>query len=118
MITMPTVVSRESGEEEAFVLALEPGHLAFQGHFPGNPILPGVIQVDWAVRLGTEAFGPLGDFQGIHNLKFMGMVRPEDPLTLFLKFDPSTGKLAFRFEGLSERKSSGTLQFARPLEGR
>lgn len=113
MTALPTVVRRESGAEEAFVLALEPDHLVFQGHFPDNPILPGVIQVDWAVRLGVEAFGPLGDFQGISNLKFMGLVRPEEPLTLFLTFDPSSGKLGFRYEGQNERKSTGVIHFAR-----
>lgn len=110
---LPTVLRRESGVEEAFILALEPDHLVFQGHFPGNPILPGVIQVDWAVRLGTEAFGPLGTFQGIHNLKFMGLVRPEEPLTVFLAFNAETGKLRFRYEGATERKSMGTIHFGR-----
>lgn len=110
---MPIVVRRESGAEEAFVLALEPTHLAFQGHFPENPILPGVIQVDWAVRLGTEAFGPLGAFSGMHNLKFMGLVRPGESLTLFLTFDATAGKLSFRYEGETERKSMGTIHFSR-----
>ncbi|MDP2877072.1 MAG: hypothetical protein Q8O00_12870 [Holophaga sp.] len=111
---MPTVLRRESGPEEEFVLALEPEHLVFQGHFPGNPILPGVMQVDWAVRLGTIAFGPLGDFIGINNLKFMDLVRPGEQLSVFLAFDAPAGKLAFRYEGPDKRKSSGTILFARP----
>jgi len=112
MTALPTVVRRESGEEEMFVLALEPDHLVFQGHFPGNPILPGVIQVDWAIRLGTEAFGPLGDFQGISNLKFMSIIQPLETLELRLTFDREAGKLGFRFDGPMGRKSTGVVLFS------
>jgi 3-hydroxymyristoyl/3-hydroxydecanoyl-(acyl carrier protein) dehydratase len=112
MTALPTVLRREAGEEEVFVLALEPDHLVFQGHFPGNPILPGVVQVDWAIRLGTQAFGPLGDFQGISNLKFMSIIQPLEPLELRLTFDREAGKLGFRYEGSTGRKSTGVIRFA------
>lgn len=112
MTVMPTVVRHESGEEELFVLALEPDHLVFQGHFPGNPILPGVIQVDWAIRLGTEVFGPLGEFQGISNLKFMSIIRPLENIELRLTFDREAGKLRFRFDGPMGRKSAGVIFFS------
>lgn len=113
MIPLPKVLHRESGVQVRFDLELEPDHLAFQGHFPGNPILPGVIQVDWAVRLGMEAYGDLGSFCGIHNLKFMEITRPGEPLALTLSWDGAAGKLAFHYEGQKGRKSSGTLLFAR-----
>ncbi len=82
MNELPQVMLRESGEEELFVLELAPEELCFQGHFPDNPILPGVVQVDWAIRFGQEAFGPLGDFQGMLNLKFMDLIRPGERLEL------------------------------------
>jgi 3-hydroxymyristoyl/3-hydroxydecanoyl-(acyl carrier protein) dehydratase len=114
MTALPTVVRRESGAEMMFVLALEPGHLVFQGHFPDNSILPGVMQVDWAVRLGTEAYGPLGEFLGILNLKFMGIARPLETLELRLTFDREAGRLAFRYDGATEPKSMGVILFSAP----
>ena len=42
---LPKILKRAAGEEPVFTLFLEPEHLVFQGHFPGNPILPGVVQV-------------------------------------------------------------------------
>lgn len=109
--TEPRVLSRELGAETRFVLELRSEDLAFQGHFPGDPILPGVVQVDWAIRLGREAFGPLGEFQGMQNLKFMDLTRPGEILELTLGWDAASGKLSFRYAVGSGKKSSGIVLF-------
>jgi 3-hydroxymyristoyl/3-hydroxydecanoyl-(acyl carrier protein) dehydratase len=111
MMSLPTALRRSSGSEDVFLFTVEPDHLAFQGHFPDDPILPGVIQVDWAIRFGAEAFGPLGDFKGLSNLKFMGVTRPLEPLELGVAYDRESGRLEFRLDGPSGRKSSGTVLF-------
>ena len=61
----------------------------FQGHFPGNPIMPGVLicealaQVGAVLLLGMEENkGKLGVFTGINNFKFRRQVVPGDTLTL------------------------------------
>jgi 3-hydroxymyristoyl/3-hydroxydecanoyl-(acyl carrier protein) dehydratase len=111
---LPTVLARGSGPEACFTLAMDEDLLAFRGHFPGNPILPGVVQVDWAIRFGTEAFGDLGGFRGIDHLKFQGLVRPGEVLELRLGFDPGQGRLRFKYQAGSSGKSSGVVRFDRP----
>lgn len=61
----------------------------FQGHFPGNPIMPGVLicealaQVGAVLLLGMEENrGKLGVFTGINNFKFRRQVVPGDTLEL------------------------------------
>ena len=61
----------------------------FQGHFPGNPIMPGVLicealaQVGAVLLLGMEENkGKLGVFPGINNIKFRRQVVPGDTLEL------------------------------------
>ena len=103
MTVLPTVLRRESGTEELFVLTPEPDNPAFLGHFPGDPILPGVIQVDWAI---------LGDFKGLSNLKFTSIIRPGECLELHLALDRPAGRLEFRYDGPLDRKSSGMVIFS------
>jgi 3-hydroxymyristoyl/3-hydroxydecanoyl-(acyl carrier protein) dehydratase len=113
MMPLPPVLRRISTErEERFQLRLEPTHLVFQGHFPEQPILPGLAQVDWAIRFGEQAFGPLGTFRGLSALKFKGIIRPLDELELSLTFDADKRILRFQYASASERKSSGLVLFA------
>ena len=64
----------------------------FQGHFPGNPIMPGVLQIEALAQCGgilAINLSPKGDydtyFLKIDNCKFKQMVRPGD--TLLLKME-------------------------------
>jgi len=111
---LPAVLKRTSGPEESFALAMDGGLTAFQGHFPGHPILPGVVQVDWAIRFGTEAFGDLGRFAGIQHLKFQDLIQPGEVVDLTLGYEPGPGRLRFRYLAGAVRKSSGVILFARP----
>ena len=61
----------------------------FQGHFPGNPIMPGVLITEALAQTGAvlllsmpENKGKLGVFTGINNFKFRRQVVPGDTLTL------------------------------------
>lgn len=84
------------------ILELEPGKRAvgiknvtanepfFQGHFPGNPIMPGVLIVETLAQLAgcmavygmEENKGKLGLFTGIDGLRFRRQVIPGDTLRL------------------------------------
>ena len=110
---LPRILKRTSGENPVFTLFLEPDQMVFRGHFPGNPILPGVVQVEWAIRLGAEAFGSLGAFLGLERLKFQEITRPGETLELRLALDttPKGRRLRFRFMGASGPKSSGIALF-------
>lgn len=70
----------------------------FQGHFPGNPIMPGVLIVEAlaqvgavAVLSGPEYRGKLGLFAGIDKLRFRRQVKPGDQLRLEVTLDRIRG---------------------------
>jgi len=111
MATLPTVLNRASGPGATFTLAMDTDLQAFQGHFPGHPVLPGVVQVDWAIRFGAQAFGDLGRFRGIAQLKFQGLIRPGEVVALQLDHEPGPGRLRFRYLSGAEGRSSGVVLF-------
>ena len=52
----------------------------FQGHFPNNPIMPGVLQIE-AMTL-PQYKGRLVLFAGVDNCRFKNVVRPGDRLDM------------------------------------
>ena len=61
----------------------------FKGHFPGNPILPGVLITEALAQAGAVAIlqdekykGRLAVFGGIDGVRYRGMVKPGDDLML------------------------------------
>ena len=88
------------------ILELEPGKRAvgeklvtigepyFQGHFPGFPIMPGVLIVEALAQTACVAAlslpeyqGKIGLFAGIDNARFKRPVRPGDTLRLEISLD-------------------------------
>lgn len=65
-------------------LAVLPGLEWFRGHFPGEPVLPGIIQTHWAVQISRAAFDQVTQPQRIKRLKFKQVVVPPQELELLL----------------------------------
>ncbi len=57
-------------------------HPAFAGHFPGMPILPGVVLLDIALHTLSAATGLALDSCEIRSLKFLSPARPGDRLEI------------------------------------
>jgi len=73
----------------------------FQGHFPQQPIMPGVLQVEALAQLaGILLFhnkkddGSLGFFRAIENVKFRRQVVPGDQLKLVIQLDRKKSGIA------------------------
>ncbi|MBQ2938660.1 MAG: 3-hydroxyacyl-ACP dehydratase FabZ [Clostridia bacterium] len=72
----------------------------FKGHFPGNPIMPGVLMVEALAQTGAVAIlsmeenkGKNALFGGINNLKFKKQVVPGDTLKLEVKIIKKKGPI-------------------------
>jgi 3-hydroxymyristoyl/3-hydroxydecanoyl-(acyl carrier protein) dehydratase len=89
----------------------EPGLAAFEGHFPAAAILPGVVQLAWAIDAGRECFGLHAPVRRIEALKFQQVVRPGTRLGLTLQWDADKRKLQFRLESSAGVHGSGRLHY-------
>jgi acyl-coenzyme A synthetase/AMP-(fatty) acid ligase/3-hydroxymyristoyl/3-hydroxydecanoyl-(acyl carrier protein) dehydratase len=87
----------------------------FSGHFAQTPVLPGVVQVDWALMLARQLMPELPSrFVGMEVLKFQQLARPGDRLQLSLRFDAGRGKLYFAYRHGEAACSSGRILLAAP----
>ncbi len=57
-------------------------HPAYAGHFPGNPILPGVVLLDEAMHCVTASRCYTPERWQIRSAKFLRVVRPGDALRI------------------------------------
>jgi acyl-coenzyme A synthetase/AMP-(fatty) acid ligase/3-hydroxymyristoyl/3-hydroxydecanoyl-(acyl carrier protein) dehydratase len=105
-----TVLQRD---DRSVILQLHvpPDLLYFDGHFPGAPILPGVVQVDWALALGRQYFDLPAHFRALQALKFQRVVTPGATLTLELDNDTQKNALAFRLHSAGGQHASGRILF-------
>ena len=83
----------------------------FDGHFPGVPILAGVVQIHWVIGYGRQCFDLPPVFLGIHALKFQRIITPEKPFTLELVHEPAKSCLSFKITSRVGTHTSGRVMF-------
>ncbi|MDR2874721.1 MAG: AMP-binding protein [Methylobacillus sp.] len=87
---------------------LPPTLLYFQGHFPGQPILPGVVQLDWAIRLAKQYFSIQCD-SNIQRLKFQHIITPGMRVRLELVNEAEKSRVAFRYFSETAQHAEGQI---------
>lgn len=107
------------------ITALEPGVRAegikqvtinewfFQGHFPGQPVMPGVLIVEALAQVGAVALlsqpdfaGRIAYFAGIDGVRFRRVVTPGDTLHLSVELTKMRGRVG---KGRGEARVDGQL---------
>ena len=111
----PFVSHRESGGTQAELSLRVPAELMwFQGHYPDQPVLPGVVQVFWAEHFARQLLGTFPARYQLRNLKFKQMILPDTTLSLTLSLDPEKGRTNFRYHRGTAVFSSGAFVEWRP----
>lgn len=92
-------------------LAIPANHPAYAGHFPGQPILPGVVLLDAALHALAGVQGMPAANGQIKSAKFLSPVSPGEALTLHYTVSAAGG---FRFDirCAARTVASGAVAFA------
>jgi 3-hydroxymyristoyl/3-hydroxydecanoyl-(acyl carrier protein) dehydratase len=89
----------------------------FDDHFRKAPVLPGVVQVSWALALAAPRLGTSTHCRDMEALKFQRLLRPGDQLELSLRYEDEAGaergKLHFAYHIDGAHCSSGRLRVVR-----
>jgi 3-hydroxyacyl-[acyl-carrier-protein] dehydratase len=95
-------------------LHITPDHPAFAGHFPGAPIVPGVVLLDAAVHAVMQSLRPSTAGDGVQNTcqissaKFLSPVGPGETLTIF-HATTASGSVRFDISSGSRKVATGML---------
>lgn len=110
--TRPAARLLEQGPQRVLLELQAPANLLyFDGHFRGAPILPGVVQADWAIAYGRQYFALPPRFLGMNALKFQNVIRPGQAVRLELLHDAEKGSLNFRYQSEAGQHASGRILF-------
>src|SRR5688572_19089159 len=104
----PIVLQHRVGAGSAEIELVVPDDLHFfNGHFPGAPVVPGVVQIKWAILLAQRYLAIGGGFTAMENVKFQRVMTPQSRVTLTLEHAAAARKLHFAFASADARYSSG-----------
>lgn len=78
-------------------------HPAFAGHFPGRPILPGVVLLDRALQLAATAFAIDAARLRVASAKFLSPVPPGETLDIALRRREGSDSIQFEIRGADLR---------------
>lgn len=107
---VPRVLEREVSEAEArFSLELGADLRWFDGHFPEQPILPGVAQLHIASAFAEEVWGFVATGSDMARIKFRKVMQPGDRVTLNLVRN-GADRLDFRYVMNGEVAASGAIK--------
>ena len=116
------VVELEPGERVVARKKVRPDEWYFKGHFPGRPVMPGVLIVEAMAQTGAVAVlsqeenrGKIAFFGGIDDVRFKRIVKPGDELELECRLERvrgpiGKGKATAKVDG--KLAARGTLTFA------
>jgi len=107
------LAERQLDSHYEFDLRVPDDLAVWPGHFPEFFLVPGVLQVDWVMRLASERLGLVAVPPRIEGLKFKTPLRPQQRFTLRLDVSPDGRVVDFELASPTEVYSRGRLHLDR-----
>ncbi|MWB93859.1 3-hydroxyacyl-ACP dehydratase [Flavobacterium sp. GA093] len=79
-----------SDSKYIFTILVNEKHDVFKGHFPGNPVMPGVCMIQIIKEISESIIKSSLLMQTLTNVKFMALINPEMTPELRLELDINT----------------------------
>lgn len=109
---LPEIEALERASDRLDLRFVVPPTLAyFEGHFPDCPVLPGVVQVGWAIEFARRHLPFSARFRSLASVKFTRVIQPNEAIALRLVADAQRRELSFEYRRGDDPCSSGRILF-------
>lgn len=99
------------------VVSIRPDHPALSGHFPGHPVVPGVLVMDEVIETLREHCGQALIVTGLPSVKLSSPLLPGEPLTIeTVREDAGTAAFTCRVD--QRMVATGSIRFRLPAADR
>jgi 3-hydroxymyristoyl/3-hydroxydecanoyl-(acyl carrier protein) dehydratase len=110
VVTEPQVLSTRREADQLHMQLRIPRDLdVLAGHFPGLPIVPGVVLMKWAIDFGRREFALTGTFQRLAGVKFMRIMPLDADVNLTLS--RAGDELSFEYDDAGKSCVQGRVRF-------
>lgn len=104
------VASRDEDAARRVTLRVPPDLACLPGHFPGRPIVPGVVELHWAIVELARWLGREPEVAALEALKFRRPLLPGETFDLRLERSSDGASYAFAMSDASGPISSGRVR--------
>jgi 3-hydroxymyristoyl/3-hydroxydecanoyl-(acyl carrier protein) dehydratase len=111
MKTAELVQMNSQDDRAELTLFVPPSLCYFLDHFAIFPLLPGVVQIEWAVQYAQRCFALVSPTQRLEQVKFQAPIKPSDTVQLTLQFEREKNRVLFHYDSARGRHSSGRIVF-------
>lgn len=109
---LPLIEALERSHDHLSLRFVVPASLGyFEGHFPECPVLPGVVQVGWAIEFARQHIPFTGRFRSLVAVKFTRVIQPNTTVALRLVANADRRELSFEYRCDDVACSSGRVVF-------
>jgi 3-hydroxyacyl-[acyl-carrier-protein] dehydratase len=110
---LPEVLHRQRVDDGVCLqLEIRPDLKWFIGHFPGRPVLPGVVQIAWAVYFSRESFAFPSGVSSLDQIKFKRPIGPGRHVILLLGRRSADNIVRFEYRDDHASLATGLLTFS------
>jgi acyl-coenzyme A synthetase/AMP-(fatty) acid ligase/3-hydroxymyristoyl/3-hydroxydecanoyl-(acyl carrier protein) dehydratase len=96
-VLAPILISERRAERSLERTLRVPADLAFlEGHFPGRPVVAGVVQIHWVMLAARELLGPALRARSLEGVRFRDLLLPDQVFQLELEISSDGAALRFR----------------------
>ena len=109
----PLLLEQERGERELVRRLRVPRDLAaLEGHFPGAPLVAGVVQLGWVMEAARELLEADPVIVAFESLRFRDALAPEQELRLLVELTDARDVVRFRLDAGARSFLAGRVRLA------